>query len=370
MKIKRILIVVAVILVAYFLLRDCHTDLGTPITGYKGIVASVDGNVITLQGGLRVKLIGVDDNRVDVKMFIDNNYIDKEVTLYADSKLEQSFMSADEIVRAYAVLDNGWSINHLVVNEYPDAYTELEMTDSIPFIICDIPPTEKTDLALYMKQRTFLVETSEGIGTGFFINENGLAITNWHVLKPSDERSAIAMLYQNNPDDSKIYSDKKRKIRNVLKSSALPDGLDITIFSVELENGEKVPYFDLAKRHAQQGSPCATFGNPLGFTASYSTGVVGAYRQDVHPLKDSSGILDSNHPRPQVTLMQYNMTTNGGNSGGPVCDKYGQVVAVHELGLKVGFDGTPVQGLNFGIDILQVRDMLDQVEGAKYGGKY
>lgn len=367
MNIKKILIVVAAILVAYFVLRDRP---GTPITGYKGVVASADGNVISLQGGLRVKLIGVDDNRIDVQMFIDNNYIDKEVTLYADSKLEQSFMSASEVIRAYVVLDNGWSINHLVVNEYPDAYSESEMTDSIPFVIPNPQPTEKTDLALYMKQRTFLIKTPEGIGTGFFINENGLAITNWHVLKPGYERNAIAMLYQNNPDDSKIYSDKKRKIRNTLKSSALPDGLDITIFSVELENGEKVPYFDLTKRHAQQGSSCATFGNPLGFTASYSTGVVGAYRPDVHPLNDSGGILDACHPRPNVMLMQYNMTTNGGNSGGPVCDKYGQVVAVHELGLKMDFDGTPVQGLNFGIDILQVRNMLDQLEGIKYGGKY
>lgn len=365
MNFKKILIVGAIIVIVYLLFRD--KEHGTPIRNYKGIVVSVDGNVITLQGGLHVKLIGVDDNRTDVPMFINNNFIDKEVTLYADSRLEQSFMSSDETVRAYAVLDNGWSINHLVVNEYPDAYSEKEMTDSVPFLYPDMPPTEKTDLALYMKQRTFLIQTQEGIGTGFFINENGLAVTNWHVLKPGDQ--AMAVLYQNNPDDSRIYGDKKRGIKNILTYSALPSGLDITIFSVDLENGERVPYFYLAKRHAQQGSTCATFGNPLGFTASYSTGHVGAYRSDVHPFSDASGILDSDYPRPNVMLMQYDMTTNGGNSGGPVCDKYGQIVAVHELGLKVGFDGYPVQGLNFGIDILQVRDMLDQLDKVKYGGK-
>lgn len=364
---KKILLFAAFIAIIYFVFKDCHRDLGTPITGYKGVVTSADGNVITLQGGLRVKLIGV-DNRTDVQMFINNNYIDKEVTLYADSKLEQDFMSADEIVRAYAVLDNGWSINHLVVNEYPDAYSEQEMTDSIPFVIEKPDPTVKADLALYMKQRTFLVMTQEGLGTGFFINENGLAITNWHVLKPGDQ--AMAVLYQNDPDDSKIYSDKKRNIKNILKSSPLPNGLDITIFSVELENGEKVPYFDLAKRHTQQGSSCATYGNPMGFTASFSRGDVGAYRLDEWPGNENQGILDSEHPRHNVMLMQYNMTTNGGNSGGPVCDIYGQIIAVHELGLKTGFDGRPVQGLNFGIDILQVRDMLDALEGIKYGGKY
>lgn len=60
--------------------------------------------------------------------------------------------------------------------------------------------------------------------------------------------------------------------------------------------------------------------------------------------------------------MQYTMSTNGGNSGGPVCDEYGRVIAVHELGRK------DLQNVNFGIDILQVRDVLNGLS-INYGGK-
>lgn len=56
------------------------------------------------------------------------------------------------------------------------------------------------------------------------------------------------------------------------------------------------------------------------------------------------------------------MSTNGGNSGGPVCDEYGRVIAVHELGRK------DLQNVNFGIDILQVRDVLNGLS-INYGGK-
>ena len=127
------------------------------------------------------------------------------------------------------------------------------------------------------------------------------------------------------------------------------DGMDISIFSVELEQGETVPYFDLASQRAAVGIDCATFGNPLGFTASYSAGHISAFREEERPNR-------------KLLMMQYEMSTNGGNSGGPVCDKYGQIIAVHEQGVK------NAQGLNFGIDILQIRKILDGLE-FNYGGR-
>lgn len=344
---KKLLLYAIIIIVAVIVFKDCFgTDSSMQISGYKGTVSRVTNNVIELTSGLKIKLLGVSDSRTDTEMFIRNSYIGKDVTLYPDSKLEQSFPANDATVRAYVILDeNRLCLNHLVVNEYPDAYTELEMTDSTGWVIKG-KPNVKRDLALYMKQRTFLIATDKSVGTGFFINEDGLAITNWHVMSPEQEGSSVAFLYQDSSDDSKIYTTKKRKIKNVLWSQDI-EGLDITIFSVELENNEKVPYFALAERRAAVGSNCATFGNPLGYTASYSAGHISAYRPDEN--------------RPNIMLMQYEMSTNGGNSGGPVCDDYGQIIAVHELGRK------DAQGINFGIDILQIRTVFDQLE-LKYGG--
>ncbi len=342
---KKLLIILAIVIVALLIFWPSSSS----DTEYKGTVKDVNGNVVELVSGLKVRLIGVEPNRTDVEMFIKNNFVGKNVTVVFDSKGDQEITSLEDTVGAYLVLDEtDWSINHLCAIEYEDAYVPSELTDSLDWVGARVEPEKKKDLALYMKQRTFLIATSEGTGTGFFINADGLAMTNWHVLSEDEEGQAIAVLYKENPDDSEIYRDKKRNIKNILWTENT-DGMDISIFSVELENNEKVPYFNLARKKATVGSLCATFGNPLGYTASYSAGHISAFR-------------DEERGKRTVNLMQYEMSTNPGNSGGPVCDEYGQIIAVHELGNKAA------QGINFGIDIMQLRPILDDL-GFKYGGK-
>lgn len=349
---KGIICGIIAIIALVLALNMCGDD-GMAVTGYKGTIRSAQGNVVELVSGLKVKLIGVDDNRNDVEVFVKNNFVGKNVTLVADSKHEQSISSLDATIGAYVILDEtNECLNHLVVSEYHDAYNELDLRDSTGWVTTDIPVIKK-DLALYMKQRTFLIEIqlpdgSGGIGTGFFINEDGLAITNCHVLARGMENYSTAFLYKESPDDAKIYLDKKRKIKNVLWAEDT-NGMDITIFSVELENNEKSPYFDLAKKRPAVGVDCSTIGNPKGLTASYSAGHVSAFR-------------DEQRERRTVNLIQYEMTSNPGNSGGPVCDKYGQIIGVVEMGLTEGTN------LNFGIDVMQIRPILDQ-HGFKYGGK-
>ena len=349
---KKFLIFAAIAGVILYMLLG-PTEGGTSIQGYQSSIKSASGNVVELVSGLHVKLIGVEPNRTDVEMFIKNNFLGKSVTLIPDSKGDQEITAPNGTIGAYVILnDTHKCLNHLVVIQYPKTYRAMDLADSTGWVKDTIPPTPKPDLALYMKQRTFLIEvkTIEGtsIGTGFFINNQGLAITNWHVLPEGAENYSTAYLYKENPDDSKIYTDKKRRIKNVLWSEDT-DGMDISIFSVELEQGETVPYFDLASQRAAVGIDCATFGNPLGFTASYSAVHISAFREEERPNR-------------KLLMMQYEMSTNGGNSGGPVCDKYGQIIAVHEQGVK------NAQGLNFGIDILQIRKILDGLE-FNYGGR-
>lgn len=347
---KKILIVAAVIFVAYLIVKPFSKGSDTEINGCTGTVESVKGNVLNLSSGLHVRLLGVEDGREEVEAFLQSQFVGKQVTIYADSHSSvQTIEDINDTISVYAVEvgKKTYCINRLVVMEYPNVYHEVEIPDSaaVDKWVKEGKLEIKKNLGLYMKQRTFLIQTTQGIGTGFFINEDGLAITNWHVLPPEEEETAIAVLYQNNSDDSQIYSDKKRHFKNIRWTQDI-SGLDITIVSVELENNEKVPYFELAKRHINQGEKVATFGNPNGLTASYSGGSLSAYR------RDERGVM----------LAQYDIGTNGGNSGGPVCDDYGQVIAVHELGDK------SLQNVNYGIDILQVREILDQL-GLKYGGK-
>lgn len=346
---KKLLLIVAAVVVGFICLKKCRpTDSGIEINGTVGTVESVDGNVLNLTSGLHARLLGIEANRTDVEMFLRSQFIGKQVTLYADSRYNvQCIATPNDTLDVYVVENDKrtYCINRQVAMEYPDTYREIQIFDSTGWVGTAGHVYEKKNLALYMKQRTFLIQTPEGIGTGFFINEDGLAVTNWHVLNGSTVNESTACLYQDDPNDSQIYSHKTRGFKRI-KWEQDVNGLDIAIVTVDLNNGEKVPYFDIVRQRPNQGDDVATYGNPHGLTASFTQGHISAFRTDNRP----------------VDLIQYDMATNPGNSGGPVCDKNGQIVAVHELGDK------SMQNTNYGIDAMQLRKVLDDLN-LKYGGK-
>lgn len=351
---KKILIFIVLVVLGIFIWKHINKPSGIKVMGYKGLVTDVvNGNTIVLNTGLKVWMLGVEPNRERAETWIRNNLVGKMVELVSDSGNEQTFNSVGTTVKAYVILISGNGkvcANRLLVNDNRDCASLAFMKDS-SFVANDAVLVEITDKALYMKQRTMVVQTGDGMGTGFFINEQGVAITNNHVLDGSSP--TCVFLYSRDPDDSKIYSSRRRNILNILWTNK---ELDITIFSVQLENGEKVPYFNLVKKHEPQGNNCHILGNPQGLMASYAKGVISAYRDD-----------ESGRNR---QLVQYDLATNGGNSGGPVMNDKGEIIAVHAMGIKQESNGMAAQGLNFGIDILQVRPILEsQSVDVDYGGK-
>lgn len=341
----------------------CCFSCGTKehkITGTKGEVKEiVDGNTIKLSSGLKVRLLGVASDHETTRVFMENNnLVGKTVKLIADKKeKKQTYTKNSATVKAYVFIQpENVCLNGLILRQCARAdntvYSEANVTDSIDnwralFEKCN-HNGNLPDIALYMKQRTFLISTPEGMGTGFFINENGLALTNFHVLPKKFETQARVYLYADNPDDSKLYTQKERNVKKILSYS--PDNqIDLTIFAVDLLDGEKVPFFHLSKEQVPVGRHVQTFGNPgdrvsgAVYTAKYSQGAIGSY------------MTDEQHGRPNMQLVTYDIATNPGNSGGPVALDNGVVVAVHDMGERNS------QGLNAGINILQVRQMLDAI---------
>ena len=346
---KQVLIVLGIIVICIICVKSCSgsDDDSEGIVSESNIdeiserVTSVEGNVIILESGLRVRVIGTKPDNDWVSSFLKAHVQGKVVKLVADRGIKTHMEDYETEIPAYVIIDDYLpSVNHLIINENPRAFDGSEISDSIDIIR---PGKQKSDdifdLAMYMKMRSFMVETSEGIGTGFFINEDGLALTNNHVISSPQ---GTAWLYDDKAhDDNNVKPERARAINKILYTDPT---LDITIMKVNLEEGEKVDYFNLADRHVAQGTRVATYGNPYGLTASYTTGDLSAYR-------DTEG-------RP---LVQYSMATNPGNSGGPVADPTGTVIAVHDLGAK------EMQNVNYGIDILAVREVLDRLN-LKYGG--
>jgi S1-C subfamily serine protease len=176
------------------------------------------------------------------------------------------------------------------------------------------------------------------LGTGFFVSPRGYIMTNHHVAgAPRGFRQADVHL-QVKTADGRVY-DASYVDGN--------EGLDLALLKIP---GDGFPALAMGDSDAVRiGDPLIVIGNPLGLEHSVCTGIV-------------SG-LDRDKGRIQTTAL-----TNHGNSGGPVFDESGRVVAVVVAGaidpqaMRGGVE-IPRPGVNFLIPINHAIPLL-QVGGA------
>ena len=143
----------------------------------------------------------------------------------------------------------------------------------------------------------FMVFTSDGYntyqGSGFFINQYGLAVSNYHVFKGTGiGKEAIKLSGSDN-----IY-----KVVEVIQSS---ESEDFIVFRVDVSNTDFIP---VAKFKPNVGEKVYAIGSPRGLENTFSSGEVSQWR-------------DKN-------LMQISALIDHGSSGGALINEYGEVVGI------------------------------------------
>lgn len=345
------------------------------INNEQGIVRSViNGNTIELNNGLKVQLLGVEPS-VKANDFLINNLIGQEVRLTADSSNPKPYYvdantetvsayvrtvapSTFSNVNGYMIRENVCGFLNSYCNDSVSVFTEYaknngESKGEISGFVGSSQSGQllsEIDLSKKMTAATFLIlgAADEGtiIGTGFFIYKNGLALTNYHVLAHDAEYRIFI-----SDEEGNITQDRDRPIARLITASRKDD---YAIFWVQLDNGEEVPYLDLAKERPERGTRVGVVGNPATdsgvYLATFTTGQISA-------LREESG------------LIQFNASVTNGNSGGPVCDYYGRVVGIAKS-VAINNGQQNAANLNFGVDIQLVREVLDELKDVKvYGGK-
>ena len=139
-----------------------------------------------------------------------------------------------------------------------------------------------------------------GLGSGFIIDEEGIAVTNNHVIEGADEIKVI-MGNGNEFEASVIGKDPKADIA-VIKF----DPKDYKLKSVEWGDSDS----------ARVGDWAIAIGNPLGFGNTVTTGIVSAKARDI-----GGG--------PYVKFIQTDASINRGNSGGPLFNIAGEVIGIN-----------------------------------------
>lgn len=210
-----------------------------------------------------------------------------------------------------------------------------EMNTGQLFIESGINSTQSvTELVSEYGEGVVLIETATGLGSGFFIHEDGYLITNEHVISGDVELKVT--VFEEGESDGKELS---RTLYEDVEIIAVSQEWDLAL--IKINDSEKsfkaLPIGSGGE--LDQGQRVFAVGSPLGFERSVSEGIVS--------LK--------NRVMQGRLLIQTTAEINPGNSGGPLLNLYGEVVGVNNLKI-VAFGA---EGLGFAIPAEMVKLFID-----------
>lgn len=166
------------------------------------------------------------------------------------------------------------------------------------------------------------VETlnGRGQGSGFVVESTGTIVTNYHVMAGAIKATAVF------PDDTTYDI---TGVRHLDKSR------DICICKI---GGIKLQPIKFASFMPRKGEDVIALGSPIGLSFTATKGVVSAIRkaQEIDDTYNGQWI-------------QLDAALSPGNSGGPIINTKGEVVAMSTLASTAG-----IQNINFGISCVDI----------------
>ena len=176
---------------------------------------------------------------------------------------------------------------------------------AIPIMVADVQQAVVTI-------RTFNPDMKPmGLGTGFFINNQGHLITNHHVLEGAYAATVKTL-------DGESYP--------VISVLADNETVDLIKLAVEIPAAQR-RWLQISETPPAIADQVVVVGSPLGLEQTVSEGIVSAIR-DV----------------PDVgTIFQFSAPISSGSSGSPVVNQHGQVVGIVSFQSRIG------QNLNFAL---------------------
>jgi len=172
----------------------------------------------------------------------------------------------------------------------------------------------------------------QSMGSGFIVSEDGIVLTNNHVVEGADE---IFVRFNDRRElKAKLIGSDKRS--------------DLAVLKVEADD---LPAVKLGKsKKLKVGEWVFAIGSPFGFDYTVTAGIVSA---------KGRSLPNENY----VPFIQTDVAINPGNSGGPLFNMDGEVVGINS---QIYTRSGGFMGVSFAIPIDVAMEVVDQLKGQGY----
>ena len=199
-----------------------------------------------------------------------------------------------------------------------------------------VGPSVVTVVATIPGQQTFFGPSGDqtSTGSGIFISKDGYILTNNHVIEGASQYQVV-------------YADGTQHDATLVGTDQYSD---LAVLKVK----DSVPAVaTLGNSDAlNPGETVIAIGSPLGdFKNTVTEGVVSATGRSIDTGQGYS--IDG--------LIQTDAAINQGNSGGPLVNLAGEVIAINTLIIRNSGTGTVTEGLGFAIPINTARAVSEQI---------
>ncbi len=185
-----------------------------------------------------------------------------------------------------------------------------------------------------------LPRENTSMGSGFIISEDGLVVTNQHVVGTNPSEIMIST-----GDGSTFEAD-------LIGYDELTD-----IALIRIKSDQTFPYLNFTDSDSViVGEWSIALGNPFGLfddgQPSVTVGVVSAKNRDFR--------ANPNNPRVFIDMIQTDAAINRGNSGGPLLNSNGEVIGMNTF-IYTGGTSAGFVGLSFAIPSNRIEKIISQL---------
>lgn len=180
-------------------------------------------------------------------------------------------------------------------------------------------------------------------GSGFVVSNDGLVLTNSHVVTTAGDSAAAARsartVYVQFADGDRVPGEIVGFDPFTDVAVLRVDGASHKLSAVPLGDSSAVVV----------GEPVAAIGSPFGNESSLTVGVVSATKRSIASLTSIYNVVDA---------IQIDAPINRGNSGGPLFDARGRVIGINA---QIRTDTGQNEGVGFAIPINAAKRSLQQL---------